>query len=805
MCLIVRRRLSLFVICCFIGTTIFGQQNNTGIKLFFEKLYLHTDRNYYASGDAIWFKAYLVNGQSNYPVSTSNTLYTELIDPSNAVIESHVLRIDSGYAVGDFKLSDSAAGGTYRIRAYTNWMKNFGQAFVFEKQLPVTAVSNAAKKTSVNAADAYSIHFFPEGGSLVTGINSVVAFKAEDINGKGIDAAGTIVTTGGDTVAHFKTIFSGMGRFDFTPVAGMQYKALVNYPQHLTATADFVPALQEGYVLKITDVQQDSIAINVLANAAIMQSHPSGNITIAAKHGGRILYKATTTINNLQASIPLSTKNFPPGICSITLYDDSLRPNCERLIFVQDKNPLQVTVSTNKAVYKSKERVVVNISVTDTAQHPVQAALSVAVVDDQVSGSVPENISTYLLLQSELKGSIENAGAYFDVKNPQRFQQLDLLLRAQGWRDFLWRRMADANIALRYLPEQGISISGVVKQRSKKLPLPIMNITLQAPAAKGDKWYVTRTDEKGNYFLDGLPLYGVQTIKISSKNDKAEKGGEIFMDSLFAHPLTVTPNPFRYYDTASFLHFAKDAGKRYAVEKNNKWTQILPGVTVTSKTKTVFMRDGAYMSFGYPEDNFTISSADYVYDDLRNFLGKKVPGTYYDMENDAVYFMANGKKVRPRFVVEKKEDVFDRIDYYSLSMKDIASVSVKHLVGQPSFNRTEMEDENVRDLGTSPTDIFVISLVLKPSAYNTDPAKIVTEINGYYEAKVFYAPNYNNDKAIPDLRTTIHWSPVVRTDATGKARISFFNADPATTIRIDVQGVTAKGVTIVAEKKYEVR
>lgn len=807
MCLIVRIRLCLLALLFCTATSLFAQQNNSGIKLFFEKIYLHTDRSYYASGDAIWFKAYLVNGQSNYPVNTSNTLYTELINPSNVIIESHVLRIDSGYAAGDFKLPDSAAGGTYRIRAYTNWMKNFGQAFVFEKQLPVTSVvaAAAAVQTPVKAAEAYSIHFFPEGGSLITGINAAVAFKAEDINGKGVDASGTIINTAGDTVAHFKTQFSGMGSFNFTAVAGMQYKVLVNYPQHIIATTDFIPALSEGYALKITTVQPDSFALQVAATAGTMQLHPSGNITIAAKHGGRILYKTSTTLNNLQASIRLSVKNFPPGICSITLYDDSLRPNCERLIFVQDKNPLHVTVSTNKTVYKSKERVVVNISVTDSAQHPVQAALSLAAVDEQVEKAIPENISTYLLLQSELKGSIENAAAYFDVNNPQRFQQLDLLLRAQGWRDFLWRRMADANITLRYLPEQGISISGNVKQRSKKIPLPIMNITLQAPAAKGDKWYTTRTDEKGNYFLDGLPLYGVQTIKISSKNDKAEKGGEIFMDSLFAHPLVVTPNPFRYYDTASFLHFAKDAGKRYAVEKNNKWTQILPGVTVTSKTKTVFMRDGAYMSFGYPENNFTITSADYAYDDLRNFLGKKVPGTYYDMENDAVYFMANGKKVRPRFVVEKKEDVFDRIDYYSLSMKDIVSVSVKHLIGQPSFNRTEMEDGNVRDLGASPTDLFVISLILKPSAYNTDPAKIITEINGYYEAKVFYAPNYNNDKAIPDERTTIHWAPLISTDVNGKARVSFFNADPATTIRIDVQGVTAKGNTIVAEKKYEVR
>jgi hypothetical protein len=333
-----------------------------------------------------------------------------------------------------------------------------------------------------------------------------------------------------------------------------------------------------------------------------------------------------------------------------------------------------------------------------------------------------------------------------------------------------------------------------------------MNITLQAPGAKGDKWYVTRTDTKGNYFLDGLPLYGVQNIKLSSKNDKAEKGGEIFMDSLFRNPLHVTANDFPAFDTAAFTRFAKDAGKRFAVEKENKWYNILPGVTVTDKKKTVFMRDGAYMSFGYPEDNFTITSADYAYDDLRNFLGKKVPGAYYDMENDGVYFMANGKKIRPRFVVEKKEDVFDRIDYYAIPMQQVSSVSVRHMVGQPTFSRTETEDGNVRDLGIHNTDIFIISLQLKPGAYNQDPAKIITEISGYYQAKIFYAPDYRrNDKAVADERTTIYWEPLITTNENGKATVSFYNADPKTTIRLDIQGVTKKGIPVAAAATYDIK
>jgi len=813
MCLKNKYWLPVIFILLFTTSRIVAQQNGTGIKLFFEKVYLHTDRNFYAGGDEIWFKAYLVNGQSNYPVNSSNTLYTELIDPFNTIIARQVIRMDSGYGVGDFKLEDSISGGSYRIRAYTNWMRNFGDYFVFEKQLQVktiveTNTKNSGKQKNLPAESgsttvpSYNIRFLPEGGAMLQGINTVIGFKATGTNGKGVTVSGSIISSAGDTIAVFKSTHKGMGSFTCTAAAGVQYKAVVKYPEQ-TVVTDFVAAAKEGYAIKVINTT-DEAQVKVFSNAATQLINPSGEITVAAKHGGRILYKEKILIKDNQAAITIPTKDFPTGICSITLYDDQLRPNCERLIYITDKNPLTVNITTQKDTYKSKEKVTVTVAVTDAAQNPVQASLSLAAIDDGIEKAAAENISTYLLLQTELRGKIEDANAYFDINNPMRFQQMELLLLTQGWRDFLWRKMADTSISIHYMPEQGISISGKVQHKLTQKPMPGMNISLQAPGAKGDKWFTTRSDAKGNYFLDGIPLYGVQRLKINAVNDKAEKTGELLMDSLYGNPAPLSIKR-TVYDTAAFTRFAQGAAKRYAIEKNNKWFTVLPGITVNSKSKPEFLRDGAYMSFGYPVDNFTITAADFTYGDLRTFLAKKVPGAFYDMETDGVYFLANGKQLRPRFIVDKREDVFERIDYYSLPMQQVLSVTVRHLIGQPSFTRTESYDGNVRDLGSMPVDIFVVNLSLKPGAFNQDPSKIVTEVNGYYQAKIFYAPDYAVDKEIPDERTTIHWVPLITTGANGKAVVSFYNADPKTTIRIDVQGLSTKGQLIVAEKKYAVQ
>jgi uncharacterized protein YfaS (alpha-2-macroglobulin family) len=102
----------------------------------FEKVYLHLDRHFYLSGDDIWFKAYLVDAQTNkLSQNSSKILYAELISPESKRLDRLILSVDSlGTAVGDFKLGNTVASGKYRIRAYTKWMLNFDDNFVFEKK-----------------------------------------------------------------------------------------------------------------------------------------------------------------------------------------------------------------------------------------------------------------------------------------------------------------------------------------------------------------------------------------------------------------------------------------------------------------------------------------------------------------------------------------------------------------------------------------------------------------------------------------------------------------------------------------------
>ncbi|WP_069658721.1 TonB-dependent receptor plug domain-containing protein [Arcticibacter eurypsychrophilus] len=102
-----------------------------------EKVHIHTDKPYYVAGDTIWFKAYIVNARQNRLSALSQILYVDLINEKDSLEKALRLPVVSGLALGEFTLLDSLPEGNYRLRAYTNWMRNFGEEYYFDKIIRV--------------------------------------------------------------------------------------------------------------------------------------------------------------------------------------------------------------------------------------------------------------------------------------------------------------------------------------------------------------------------------------------------------------------------------------------------------------------------------------------------------------------------------------------------------------------------------------------------------------------------------------------------------------------------------------------
>lgn len=171
-----------------------------------EKVYLHLDKPYYAVGDDIWFKAYVIDSKTAEPSMISGILYVDLIDERDSITKQLKLPMQSGITWGDFKLADTLKEGNYRIRAYTQLMRNYGTEFFFDKTIKIgnswankvftkttnqfSVIGNAEKVTS-------TIQFTTTDGKAY--VNNEVSYEVQ-LNNKTISRGKGTTNSNGEIV-----------------------------------------------------------------------------------------------------------------------------------------------------------------------------------------------------------------------------------------------------------------------------------------------------------------------------------------------------------------------------------------------------------------------------------------------------------------------------------------------------------------------------------------------------------------------------------------------------------------------------
>ena len=103
-------------------------------------------------------------------------------------------------------------------------------------------------------------------------------------------------------------------------------------------------------------------------------------------------------------------------------------------------------------------------------------------------------------------------------------------------------------------------------------------------------------------------------------------------------------------------------------------------------------------------------------------------------------------------------------------------------------------------------EVFVLYLTVDMSAIRGEEAVVINrEVQGYYEQLIFYEPRYLAPNSRPDVRTTIHWQPLITTNDNGEAIITYYNADPKSKIKIVAEGISGNGVPLAGSAEYEVK
>lgn len=91
-----------------------------------EKLVVFTDRSLYAVNEAIQFSAALESGSRSGPGPGSEVIYAELVNATGEAVAQGKYLLLQNRSSGQLIVPSNIPSGTYLLRAYTRWMRNFG-------------------------------------------------------------------------------------------------------------------------------------------------------------------------------------------------------------------------------------------------------------------------------------------------------------------------------------------------------------------------------------------------------------------------------------------------------------------------------------------------------------------------------------------------------------------------------------------------------------------------------------------------------------------------------------------------------
>ena len=767
-----------------------------------EKLYLHFDKPFYAVGDSIWFKAYLVEASLHTLDSQSRVIYTELIDSAHRVIQRRMLYATGGLAYGDFFLKNDLHQGKYLIRAYTNYMKNAGEDFFFMKEF---SVFNPAKdftqleSAKILAPDSIDFQFFPEGGNLIScGKPNRLAFKVVSPDGKSLATAGFITDDRDSLITSFKAEHEGMGIITFTPKTGRKYYAQISKPYEIKRLYELPEIRQSGITLQVTKANKYArVMVYTTAEFSDQEVH------LVIQSRGKVYHAQSGLIkaNAWFTYIPYS--KLPHGISHITVFDSFGRPLAERLIYQNRNESITISVKTDTLHYGSRQPVIVYADAAYRNGTPAQGSFSISVYDDKLLQSpeqYPVNIDNYLSLTSDLKGRIENPGYYFKDTLATTERHLDMLMMVNGWRRFTWPDVLD-NVQLLQLftHEKSIPISGKVVKLWKDKPVPGSTLKLLSMTGQAT---ILKPDSLGNFYTEALIFYDTIDLVARTEDAKGRRQPYKFrITPLKFPPVLYSMSTYTSFDASQYV---KQQNEQKTLLRLSDVTQLEEFVVTAKRLDT-----RKFNPWGKVVD---VRKTRFQYYTIYDLLQDNVKGLTIKGEHPVLTAKLNGKF--PSFRINGEEKDIDGSDFTLASLNHYESTDVDMIEITKTFiNLSQYNPATVATLKKQfPSIVYpfdVINIMLKPGAYSSD----ITGTNqikyfGFYKSREFYSPRYenkNNSLKIPDKRTTLYWEPMLKTDEHGRAAVTFYTADVASRYRIVIEGITADGYPGTTTATFEVK
>jgi hypothetical protein len=758
-----------------------------------EKVFVHTDRSAYTIEESVWFKAYCT--LEGVPSFLSRIVYIELTDENNTVVEKRMLPLVNGSAYGDFYIGRNIPSGTYSLNAYTSWMLNFPQ-YIFRK--PVRIYNTDYKKPAVQPSHAgINIHFLPEGGSLVTGVSGVVAFKASGPGGIPVQVSGEIVNTKNARIAGITTVHDGMGYFELKPEPGESYRAVIRR-NGMAETYELPKPLPEGIVLHTENMGPSMVFFRLERSSR--NSNAYNKVSVVGRMNNTIVFIGNVNFDETGGAGAISKKNLPSGILQLTVFSELGVPLAERLVFVNNVKSPGTDLKTDTSSTAARKKNVYTIDLSGFKN--LSASVSVTSFESD-SNMHEDNLLGSLLLSSELKGYISNTGYYFKDKEPATLQALDLVMLTHGWRNIKWTDLQAYKFpSINYPVESEITIRGKINRFTGK---PIVNSKLDFIIKTQDSVTIfsTVTPKDDRFVLSGLNFKKTASLFSQGTNvDKTKMPVQVTLFPSHMDTLRTSLNIFRGNiagQSGINDYFQKLIDEKQAIHRAEG--RLLETVTVTTrKVSPVDSVTRLYASplFSTSDQNILVTDA---ITNVWQFLRFNIAGLSVG-RNEAGETTVFFTRSLPGSTEATEMDPTTNIEFYLNEIR--VSKDVIESMDPADFILVKVwKGTSAMALGTEHKAIAFYTEKNRSSRSWMDKGFDVFKKEGYSVSREFYSVDYevlSPSSSFTDIRPTLYWNPNLTPDKNGTGLIRFFNDDATKTFKVVIEGIDAEGKVLSIQK-----
>ncbi|MEN0080186.1 hypothetical protein [Flavobacterium lindanitolerans] len=475
-----------------------------------ENIHLQLDKSVFISDEDVWFKGYVYHRKEEVPFFTTTNVYASLYDENGNRIKDKLLFSSMGSFSGKFELGDAFKSGNYYIQVFTNWMNNFkeDESSVFK----FSVINKNDRTASIKNSPDYSkinIEFFPEGGSIIQGIQNTVGIKVSDCHGNPLPSIeGEIIGPEGKSIQKVSLNRFGLGKFQ---IFGDSKTSKASFLVNGKKVEENLPfASPNGLALEINNFAlKDKTIVKIRTNEKNIASFKSKKHYLVVHQDNKSTIFDIDFKNAFEQTITFTKDNLSEGVNTVRIIDSDMKQLAERFIFKYPEESLKLDI---KLLKKGKDSIHFsgNLNYANTS-------ISISAVPEQsIAINQDYSIRASFLLNPYLSKNQSNTNYYFEEVSKAKEFELDLLLLTQSTGKYKWENIVTTPPKDNNTFDFGLTIKGTINQTlADRKKFKVKLFSLQSSISES-----TGINDKNEFYFNNMVLADSTWVNFTLTDDK---------------------------------------------------------------------------------------------------------------------------------------------------------------------------------------------------------------------------------------------------------------------------------------------